>query len=79
MAAKVLGSSGNGFSSDVIKGIDWCVEEGADIISMSLGSFNTYVGTCDSTLTSIASNNAVAEGVVVIASSGNNGDANGLI
>jgi len=76
MAAKVLGSTGSGTISSVIQGIDWCVANGADIITMSLG-YGLFAGTCD-TLDAIASNNAVAAGVVVIASSGNNGSTNGM-
>jgi len=76
MAAKVLGSTGSGTISSVIQGIDWCVANGADIITMSLG-YGLFTGTCD-TLDAIASNNAVAAGVVVIASSGNNGSTNGM-
>jgi len=34
MAAKVLDSSGSGYASDVILGIEWCVTEGADVINL---------------------------------------------
>src|SRR3989344_3540996 len=77
MAAKVLDSSGSGWSSDVIAGIEWCVENGADIVSMSLGG-DVFVGPCDSDPTAIASNNAVDQGVVVFAASGNEGYLNAI-
>lgn len=40
MGAKVLNAGGSGSQSDVMEGVQWSVENGADIISMSLGSFN---------------------------------------
>ncbi|MDE4909012.1 S8 family serine peptidase [Methanogenium marinum] len=39
MGAKVLNSAGSGYNSDILKGVEWSVDNGADIISMSLGSF----------------------------------------
>ena len=47
MAAKVLDDTGAGWSSDVISGIEWCITNGADIISMSLGA-GAFTTTCDS-------------------------------
>lgn len=38
MPVKVLDSAGNGYTSNVINGIRYAVENGADIISLSLGS-----------------------------------------
>ncbi|MFE7710952.1 S8 family serine peptidase [Streptomyces sp. NPDC057486] len=35
---KVLGDSGSGLESGIIEGMEWAVEQGADIVSMSLGS-----------------------------------------
>ncbi|HLC47488.1 MAG TPA: S8 family serine peptidase, partial [Candidatus Norongarragalinales archaeon] len=77
MAAKVLDSAGSGWTSDVISGIEWCVSNGADIISMSLGA-GAYTGTCDSLAISQASNNAADQGVVVLAATGNNGYINAV-
>jgi len=74
MAAKVLDSSGNGYSSDVILGINWCVEQGADVISLSLGE-GLYSGTCDYDEMAQAVNEAVDAGVVVACAAGNDGDS----
>lgn len=72
MAAKVLDSTGSGFVSDVVSGINWCVANGADIINLSLGG-GLFTGTCDSNLDAMAVNNAVASGVIVAVASGNDG------
>jgi subtilisin family serine protease len=71
MAAKVLDASGEGFESDVIAGIDWCIENSAQIISMSLGG-DEYTGSCDDDLLAKAVNNATDRAVVVV-SAGNSG------
>ncbi|MGK5530121.1 S8 family serine peptidase [Streptomyces sp. URMC 129] len=36
---KVLDDSGSGFESGIIEGMQWAVDQGADIVSMSLGGF----------------------------------------
>ncbi len=71
MAAKVLDSTGSGMESWVIAGIDWCVANNADVITLSLGM--DYSGDCDTEAMGLAVNNAVARGVVVTAAAGNGG------
>ncbi len=39
MGAKVMNAAGSGDFSNILNGIEWSVENGADIISMSLGAF----------------------------------------
>ncbi|MFQ5531338.1 MAG: S8 family serine peptidase [Candidatus Nanoarchaeia archaeon] len=70
MAVKVLDSSGSGFESDIIKGIEWCSDQSADIISMSLGG-GLFTSNCDSEADATAVNNAVDKGSVVVVASGN--------
>lgn len=66
-ALRVFGCAG---SSDVIvEAIDWAVEQGMDVINMSLGS---NYGLKDDA-SALAASNAAAAGVVVIASAGNAG------
>lgn len=73
MAARVLGPTGSGFSSDVVAGIEWCVNNGADIITMSLGGAPNFDEPCEDTqITARAGNIASDLGVVVFAASGNN-------
>lgn len=62
---KVLSDSGTGTSVDVAEGIEWAVDHGADVISMSLGSSSPSQVELD------AVNYAYANGVVVIAATGN--------
>ncbi|MCK5607992.1 S8 family serine peptidase, partial [Candidatus Pacearchaeota archaeon] len=62
------------YDSDIEAGIEWAVDNGADIISMSLGG-GDYTGYCDEDPLANKSNWAVDQGVVVIASSGNYGSA----
>jgi subtilisin len=66
---KVLGDSGSGSDQGIAAGIDWAVSEGADVISMSLGSSgpsSSIKNACD---------RAAAKGVLVIAAAGNEGRA----
>ena len=78
ISIKVLDSNGEGWSSDIINGIDWCVNNASvfniSVISMSLGS-DQYSSYCDSedTLMSAAINSAVAKNISVVVATGNTG------
>jgi len=78
MGAKVLDYIGSGYSSDVVLGIDWCVDQGADVISLSLGE-GLYPDTCDDNDMAQAVNNAFDNGVVVVCAAGNDGDQNNMV
>lgn len=71
---KVLDSQGSGSMSDVTAAIDWCVTNkdvyGIDVINLSLSTNGSSDGT-DST--SLAVNNAVNNGIVVVVAAGNEG------
>jgi subtilisin family serine protease len=62
---KVLDNSGSGYLSNVVKGINYAVDNGADIINMSLGA-NT-----DSIILQRAIKRATDAGVIVVAAAGN--------
>lgn len=64
---KVLSKSGSGQTSDCIEGIQWCADNGMDVISMSWGS-TTY----DEALND-ACQAAWDAGCVLVSSAGNNG------
>lgn len=79
---KVLNSSGSGSFSGIIAGIDYGANQTAsggrcDVINMSLGG-GAFSGTCDGDSAAAAANNAVDAGVVVVASSGNEGNSNAM-
>jgi len=73
MNVKVIGKNGWGTSSSVISGIEYAVDHGADVISLSLGD---YIWPPDGTdPVAMAANAAVDAGVVVVAAAGNAGTA----
>ena len=39
---KVLDASGSGYLSDCVEGIEWCIDNGMQVISMSWGSYSHY-------------------------------------
>jgi len=63
----VLDRRGSGWWSDVAAGIDWCADHGIEIANMSIGggSSATVQTACDA---------ADADGVLLIAAAGNEGD-----
>ena len=70
-AVKVLDSSGSGYVSDVIAGIEWSVNNSMNIISMSLGSGS------DSTALHDACDAAYNAGLLLVAAAGNDGNPGG--
>ncbi|GKU24950.1 chitobiase/beta-hexosaminidase C-terminal domain-containing protein [Clostridium folliculivorans] len=70
-AVKALDSSGSGYTSDIISGIDWAIENKMDIISMSLGSSQS-----DTSLQN-AVDTAYNSGILVVAAAGNDGNSDG--
>jgi subtilisin family serine protease len=67
LVGKVLGNDGRGSLSWIADGIDWAVDQGAHIISMSLG------GPSSSHLLFQAIHTALAKGVFIICAAGNEG------
>jgi len=65
LAAKVLNRQGSGYLSDVIAGVDYCVQNGAKVVSMSLGSSSDVQVVHD------AVDAAYASGALVVAAAGN--------
>lgn len=70
LVAKVLASNGSGSTSDVMAGVEWAVQHGAHVISLSLGSD----GSCDgSDALSQTCDAAMQKGHVVCVAAGNAG------
>ncbi len=70
-AVKVLGAGGQGYLSDIIAGINWSVDHGIRVVSMSLGNpsdFQSLHDACDA---------AYNSGVLLVAAAGNSGNAAG--
>jgi thermitase len=68
MNVKVLGDTGSGAYSSIASGIVWAVDNGAEVINMSLG------GSSPSSTVENAINYAWSKGVVVVAAAGNYGN-----
>lgn len=71
MPLKVLSDEGPGYSSDIAAAIYYAVDNGADVINLSLG------GNEPDTLLLNATNYAIANNVVVVAAAGNCGTGTG--
>ncbi len=65
-AIKVLDSTGNGYISDIIEGIEWAVKNNMDILNMSFGT------TTDSQSLHDAVIKASQAGIIMVAAAGNN-------
>jgi subtilisin family serine protease len=82
IGVKILNQFGGGFDSDIIAGIDHCADQSgsgaqADVINLSIGTGNFSSGSCTHSW-AVAANNAVANGVVVVAASGNENNSNSM-
>jgi thermitase len=64
---KVMGLGGFTTDSRIVEGINWSVNQGADVVNLSLG------GPADSSVLRSAVNRAHGEGAVVVAAAGNDG------
>lgn len=69
-AVKVLDKNGSGYVSDVIDGIYWAIQNGMQVINMSLGSASDVQALHD------AVDAAYNSGILVVAAAGNSGDGN---
>lgn len=73
LVGKVLNDNGYGYDTWIAAGIDWAVEQGADVISMSLG------GADPDPVTEAAIKRAHAKGVIVVCAAGNDGPSENTV
>ncbi len=66
MPIRVLGTNGNGYNADILAGINWAYQHGADVLNLSLG------GTTYDPLMQLAVTAAHDAGALVVAAMGNN-------
>ncbi|MBI4983202.1 S8 family serine peptidase, partial [Candidatus Woesearchaeota archaeon] len=86
VAIKALSASGSGRSSDIIAGIDWCIQNAnklnLSIISMSLGCDGTgcthYQSYCNNDLTAAVINYSYQKNISVFIAAGNSGWTDGI-
>lgn len=69
-AAKVLDAQGTGSIADIEAGFDFVTANGADVVTMSVGTLNPYPGTLTSMDEQIA--DAREDGVLTVVAAGNN-------
>ena len=70
-AVKVLDRNGSGYTSDVIDGITWAMNNGMQVVNISLGTASDIQAMHD------AVDAAYTAGVVIVAAAGNSGDGDG--
>ncbi|WCK52525.1 S8 family peptidase [Aneurinibacillus sp. Ricciae_BoGa-3] len=70
---KVMDRNGSGRISDIIRGIEWAIDNNIQVLNMSLGSSN------HTTALEYATRRAHQKGMVLVASAGNNGERGGSI
>ncbi len=71
-AAKVLSNSGSGSTSGILAGMEWAIQNGCQVISMSLGGSGNMGA--PSTAYEAAGRRALAAGTLVVAAAGGNGN-----
>lgn len=74
-AYRVLGGYGSGATSGIIAGIEKAVEEGMDVINLSLGGGSNTSLSADT----YAINNAMLQGTIAVIATGNSGPNRGTI
>lgn len=74
-AVKALDKNGSGFVSDIIEGINWCINNRMHVINMSFG----ILGSQSSNTLHNTIKRAAKQGIVIVASAGNSGSSSGKI
>ena len=72
-AVKVLDNQGRGWLTDLIDGLDWCIDYGMQVVNMCFGSSEDNESFHDAIF------KAYDAGIILVASAGNNGENGGAI
>ncbi|HEC81338.1 MAG TPA: hypothetical protein ENI42_02780, partial [Thermoplasmatales archaeon] len=76
VVAKVIDKDGVGYESDVLAGLKYCIQQNPDIILFSIETKATSSGFYDENPVAKLCNEAVEQGVFVVAAAGNDGSKN---
>ena len=77
MTVKIANRAGGGSPDQMISGVEFAIENGADILSMSLGFKNNQIGDAAKTTIRKTFENVLEAGVIVCAAAGNDGNSYG--
>lgn len=77
MTVKIVNRAGGGSVAQMISGVEFAVENGAHVLSMSLGYKLSQIGAADIVALRRVFENTLEAGVVVCAAAGNDGDTQG--
>ena len=77
MTLKVVNRTGGGTPAQMMSGVEFAIENGADVLSMSLGFKKSQISEADIVLLRRTFENALLLGVPVCAAAGNDGDSYG--
>jgi serine protease AprX len=72
VVAKAIDADGSGSDSDVAEGIQFCIDNEADVICLSLGGRARFLNLGDETAAAV--NQAIDLGIFVVAAAGNDGE-----
>jgi subtilisin len=72
-AVKILDKKGRGWLSDLIEGLDWCIDNEMQVVNMCFGSYYDNQSFHDAII------EAYLAGITLVASAGNNGEYDGFI
>ena len=78
LIGKVLSDNGGGSDSMIIAGMEWAVAQGADVVSMSLGSHGAPAA-CNDPMSSAAEELATTSATLFVIAAGNTGPANNTV
>ena len=79
MTVKVVNRSGGGTPAQMMSGVEFAVENGADVLSLSLGFKKSQISETDIILLRRTFENTLLLGVPVCAAAGNDGDSFGVL